>query len=1147
MSTKHSLQARQKALREDLLQLFDTLGQGVVYQSNTGVITIANKSAEQIFGLPINEFIGRKLTDPIWKTIRVDGSFLLEVHHPAVLAQQTGEMVSDIVFAIQNQKTNQYCWVKTTAIPEFLPGQEEPFQVYTIFLNITPQKAIEHKLNERRKELQAFFILTKIVEMEKTSLDDLYQRLIEALPQSWQYPDITCGRIVINTKEFSTTNYKNTPWKQKATVRLNETPVGFIEISYLEERPTEQEGPFLREERQILDSIAERVGRITERSQTAENLQQKNDFLDLAIQTSKLGTYFQDFSTKEITLDEFARQHFGFDKNVIPAQDVLQRIHPDDRQRVLKHSQLVSDKADANPTMTEYRIIHPDGTIKWLAANSKVKYAHTDSGLIPISAVGTTQDITARKLAEENLLASEHRNKAIVDAIPDLLFRVKRDGTFLDYQAKSTDKLFAPPENFIGKKISDVLPQDIAQMSMDAIHRAFEQNTLQSYEYSLTLGNETSTFESRVVANLEADETVVIIRDVTEQRQMEIKIRKSEEKYRLLSEELEQRVKERTAEVQDLYDNAPTGYHSLDINGTFQMINETELKWLGYTREELIGKKKFLDIITPEGVQKFKANFPIFIKQGFINNLEFDCIRKDGSILPIIANATTIYDKNGNYLHSRSTIFDNTERKTMERELNNAKEAAESANKAKSAFLANMSHEIRTPMNAILGFTQIILKDQSLDDRNRNYLEIINNSGEHLLTLINEILEMSKIEAGHVAYNPTIFNLPRLIHDIESMLRPRLEAKNLTMTVELDSNLAEHIISDENKLKEILINLLGNAIKFTQQGSITLRCRTERDPRSSDPTYLLLYFDVEDTGIGIAPDDIPKLFKAFQQTRSGARMTGGTGTGLGLAISQSHARLMGGEITITSTPGVGSCFHVQLVVQKSEKVGGATDIPRKTVIGLKPETPEIKIMIVDDHEENRLVIKEILESAGIITQTAEDGKNAVVLAKTWKPDLIFMDLRMPVLDGFEAAKQIKATKLGKKIHIIAVTASILELDKYKVSESGMTGYIRKPFKDYDLFAMIENKLGQIFVYEDRIIEKQIQTQTDFIGLTPETITIIPQNLINQMRIATINAQFDKLLDLIDLAATHSPGIAKKIMKLAKDYQYDTLLKLFEER
>ncbi|MHC1770361.1 MAG: PAS domain S-box protein [Flexilinea sp.] len=950
-------------------------------------------------------------------------------------------------------------------------------------------------------------------------------------------------------------------------------------------------------------------------------------------------------------------------------------LHPDDLSADYRDMEKLRNNQSV---ISELRTIAKNGRTIWVRSYARPIWDAERNKLIGIN--GAVQDITERKIAEENLLSSEHRNKTIVNAIPDLLFRIKRDGTFIDYKAKSTDNLYARPEDFIGRKLTEVLPADLANISMTVINQAFDKNELQTFEYTIPGKDGPVIYESRVVANLAEEEAVIINRDVTEQRQMEQEIRKNEEKYRLLSEELEERVKERTAEVQDLYDNAPTGYHSLDSNGTFEMINETELNWLGYTREEVIGKMKLPDIITPESVRKFNENYPIFMKKGYIKDLELDCIRKNGSIFPIIINAFAIYDKDGRYSHSRSTVFDNTERKAieaeirrinnlsdtafelakagywyapldgsgnyfpsdrvveihgdehrddncfeikdewlinarlanpeladlankgfkdiisgqsehydaeyaykrpkdgrvvwihdignilkdpygnpigvsgvsqditqqkqMESELKSAKESAESANKAKSTFLANMSHEIRTPMNAILGFTQIILKTRQLDMKNRNYLEIISRSGEHLLTLINEILEMSKIESGRVTYLPVTVDFPSLVSDIQNMFYPRMEAKNLKMTVELDPNISKYIISDANKLKEILINLLGNAVKFTQKGGITLRCRTEKDPRNKDLKNLFLYIDVEDTGVGISSKDIPKLFQAFEQTRSGAEMAGGTG--LGLAISRSHARLMGGDITVTSTPDVGSNFHISLIVQEGGKVESAAELSRRQVTGLKPGTREIKVLIVDDNAENRLVMKEFIEPLGIVTQDAEDGEKAVAISLTWKPDLIFMDLRMPRLDGYEAAKQIIASDYGKNIPIIALTASIMEMDKQKIYECGMAGYISKPFKDNELYSVIDDKLGQIFTYSEPAVAKETQANQDGSGLTLESVAVIPQALLEQMKSATSSAQFDKLMDLIDKVSAYSPQISDKLRNLANDFQYDALLKLFDK-
>jgi PAS domain S-box-containing protein len=514
----------------------------------------------------------------------------------------------------------------------------------------------------------------------------------------------------------------------------------------------------------------------------------------------------------------------------------------------------------------------------------------------------------------------------------------------------------------------------------------------------------------------------------------------------------------------------------------------------------------------------------------------------DGRVIWIHALGNVIRDANGKALDMYGVSQDVTQQKLLETELKKAKDAAESANQAKSLFLANMSHEIRTPMNAILGFAQLILKDTTLDSRHRKHLETVNRSGEHLLTLINEILEMSKIEAGHARLNPVTINLVALARDIESMFRMRVESKNLNFVVSLAEDLPAYVIADETKLKEILINLLGNAVKFTSRGQITARWWTDVDRQAGAQT-VRLFVDVIDTGPGIAANEMPRLFKTFEQTQSGSQVLGGTG--LGLSISQSYAQLMGGQITVTSTPGKGSIFHLVVQVELSDGADVRSDAPRRSVIGLREGAGAYKILIVDDHEENRNLLTELFGQYGLQTRMAVNGLDAVTACAEWSPDLVFMDLRMPVMDGYEATRRIKDSGHGDKIVVVALTASILEADDKKVRESGFDGYIRKPFKDYDLFAMMETKLGDIFLYRDEILPDVVGNGPRNAPLTPKSLEVLPAELVDHLRGATVNAHFDYLITLIEEVVPYSAAVASGLRKLADDYQYDALLQLFQ--
>ena len=797
--------------------------------------------------------------------------------------------------------------------------------------------------------------------------------------------------------------------------------------------------------------------------------------------------------------------------------------------------------------------------------------------------------------------------------------------------------------------------------------------------------------------------------------------------------ELERRIDERSAEVADLYDNAPCGYHSLDKDGVFVQINQTELDWLGYEREELLGKVRFRSLLSPESVQVFDQLFAVVQKRGFGEPVEYEVVRKDGSRFPVLVNATARMDETGNFLHSRATVFDITERKKQEKRqsrqrqtleklalgvsrseilesiiqylsqelpeavcsilivdaekrqlllgarsglptgvaaisqcgviqdkispptvsqrpsmgiyhqlmqnagfaaqhtewivagngqllgalvihwrqikpispddmelmieaahwagiaienvntreqlrklstavdqspaatvitdlkgdityvnprftdvtgyslteaigknprilksgrtppevyqdlwqtiaagqewkgeflnrkrngglfwekasitairdeqgavsaylavkediteqkfaqqaLLRAKEEAESATRMKSAFLANMSHEIRTPMNAILGFTELLLRDDSLSVQQRHYLTTVSRSGEHLLELLNDVLETSKIEAGQMRINSAPFDIRLMLDYLDSMFRQKIEDKSLVFSVDADRLEYGHFVADQQKLRQIVINLLGNALKFTQAGRIDLRVWTE--PCSgSEPTECYLFFEVADTGIGIAAAEQESIFQVFSQTREGAQIGG---TGLGLSISRSLARMMGGDIVVESEPGKGSCFRVHICARAV--VAAKLRPMKKRVVGLVESGARRRILIVDDEILNREFLQSFLLQIGFDVAEATDGDTALGLIASWQPDLVLMDVMMPGMDGNATTRKIR--EQWPELKVVGLSANVFEEAERKAYESGMNLYVRKPYKEIELLHAIGEMLSVTFRYED---------------------------------------------------------------------------------
>ena len=597
--------------------------------------------------------------------------------------------------------------------------------------------------------------------------------------------------------------------------------------------------------------------------------------------------------------------------------------------------------------------------------------------------------------------------------------------------------------------------------------------------------------------------------------------RKQVEAERML---LDQRVRDQQFYTRSLIESNIDALITTDPRGIITDVNKQMEALTGCTRDELIGAP-FKDYFTDP--ERAEAGIKLVLGESKLTDYELTARARDGKETVVSYNASTFHDRDRKLQGVFAAARDVTERKRYEQSL-------QQANRAKSVFLANMSHEIRTPMNAILGFSQLMLRDQDLTPRQCQYLGTINRSGEHLLALINDILEMSKIEAGRTTLNPSTFDLPVLLKDLEMMFRVRTDEKKLSFSVETIGDVPQFIVTDINKLRQVFINVLGNAVKFTEQGGIGLRVRADREgvmgPR--------LRVEVEDTGPGISPDDQDKLFRHFEQTKTGQQA--GTGTGLGLAISREFVRLMGGDITVSSQVGKGSIFVIHLPLKEGEaQAVQAKDNPRH-VVSLQPGQTTCRVLIADDIEDNRQLLAQLLAPVGFEIRLATNGAEAVQEFEEWRPHLILMDFRMPVMDGHEAIRRIRAAAGGEDTKIIAVTASAMDDNRQELMEIGADDFIGKPFRETELFQKIHAHVGVEYLYaEYPTATAQVEAE-----LTLESLAGWPQDLIDPMREAVITADLDRLLTRIQEVEARDPRIAHGLRRLAEQFEYQKLLDLF---
>jgi len=738
-------------------------------------------------------------------------------------------------------------------------------------------------LGSRVQELTALHHTARLVQDPVATPHEVVRELLPLLSGAWQYPDITEARISYADLDMATPNFRHTDWMQRAEFTTDDGAVGLLEICYVEERPQAKEGPFTKEERNLINSLSEMLRTFFERKRVQAALEERLQFEDL----------IATISTKLINLPIAE-----IDRHIIEALKTIGLFVGIERSFVFL-----------------------------------------------ISKDGTTINATHEWEAEGYQPLGEEFQKIPVDSVPWGIGQLQK-----------LEPVHLP-------RISDLPPE--------------------------------AKVERELFLKIDPVQSAILIPLVSQ--------------------------------------GALIGFLGLDS-----------------IKEEKPWDKDIVDLLRIVG-------------EIFANAFE----RKAGEEALHQAQSQLeqrVQDRTAELSTTNARLQDEiTERQRGEEALHQAKEAAETANRAKSEFLANISHELRTPLNGILGYAQILKGDVGISENQRSGLDVIHRSGEHLLTLINDILDLSKIEAQKLELLPTAFHFPEFLKTIVEIIKVRADQAGLTFHYEYPDALPLEVEGDEKRLRQVLLNLLGNAVKFTDNGQVTFTITADKN--SGIPH--VLRFDIEDTGIGIAPQHLKDIFLPFQQITDPQRQV--EGTGLGLTITNKLVALMGGILKVQSTPGTGTIFEFSISLPPIAKrsLPKAQDLRR--IIGIQ-HGPK-RVLVIDDKWENRSVLAKLLQHKGFTIFEASNGQEGIEMAKSHRPDIIFMDLVMPVMDGFAAIKALRKIPEFIDTIIIALSASVFDHSRHESLKAGCNEFISKPVREPELILALETHGGIEWEY-DREAQKE---------------------------------------------------------------------------
>jgi len=714
-----------------------------------------------------------------------------------------------------------------------------------------------------------------------------------------------------------------------------------------------------------------------------------------------------------VNVNPSAEQQTGYSKSELLQMNIVKDLSYEKQTeplRLEREDQLLKDKK------IEFieRKRRKNGSLIWTEVGIQKIRLHNED-----LALSVCRDITDRKKTEMDLMISEAKNRSLINAIPDIIFVLNRDGVFVNYHSHSIDEFLVPPSVFLGKKASDVLPKDIAEVTMQKIAKVLNTGETQVYDYRLFLNGGYSNYEARMAIS-NTDEVLVIVRNITERKTAEMEIRQREEKYR------------------SIFTNSPVGIFTFNQHSEIIDSNENFIDIIGSSRENLLG----LNLLKNLKDNKLKNALEEALNKGSSYYEDNLLSVTDNKETPVKIFLKTINDADGKFIEGVGICEDITGQKIYEKEIINAREKAEQSDKMKSAFMATMSHELRTPLNAVIGFSEMI--DTGLPmDQIEEFSQIISKSGRHLLTIIEDIFDITSIESGEIKAHiekVTINDTMKDMYQVCLNEKSRVGKDHLNVILNIPADLEDLKIStDVPKFHKLIFHLLNNAIKFTKEGTIEFGFTTET--KSHNPRNLLFF--VKDTGIGIPKEKQQVIFEIFRQADETSTREF-EGTGLGLSISKKLIELLGGNIWLESTVGAGSQFFFELPCL--DTTFNIMDFLKQQNLQEATQGTNLVAMVAEDDDTNYQLFDLLLRRKKFRIIRASNGEEAVnKFIENPDINLVLMDINMPIMNGYEATRALK--KIRSEVPVIAVTAYALSGDDLKAAEAGCNDYLSKPINN----------------------------------------------------------------------------------------------------